>query len=83
MGRPKGSLNKATAKVRKAAEKYSTKALQTLAEIMEGGENEQARIAAARELLDRAHGKPPQAVTDANGGPVVARIVIHEHGVRD
>lgn len=72
-GRPKGSLNKATAAVRKAAQKYSKDALKTLAEIMEHGDNELARIAAAREILDRAHGKPAQSLehTGQDGGPVL------------
>jgi len=79
MGRPAGSLNKTTAKLRKAASKYTKSALKTLGDIMLTGESEMARIAAARELLDRGHGKPPQALTDAEGGPLVPAKVIHEH----
>ena len=44
--------------VRVLAQRYTRAALRTLAEIMERGASEQARIAAADRLLDRAHGKP-------------------------
>ncbi|WP_298700939.1 hypothetical protein [uncultured Brevundimonas sp.] len=62
-GRPKGSPNKATAAVKEAAQAYTDKALKTLAEIMGSTEHPAAaRVSAANALLDRAHGKPPQAV---------------------
>lgn len=58
-GRPKGAPNKVTRDVREAAMKYSTRALQTLATIMGSKKYaEAARVAAARELLNRAHGMP-------------------------
>ena len=44
--------------VRTLAQRYTRRALRTLATIMEQGSSEQARIAAADKLLDRAHGKP-------------------------
>jgi hypothetical protein len=44
--------------VRVLAQRYTRAALRTLAEIMERGASEQARIAAADRLLDRAHGRP-------------------------
>ncbi len=44
--------------VRTLARRYTCRALRTLATIMEQGSSEQARIAAADKLLDRAHGKP-------------------------
>jgi hypothetical protein len=75
-GRPKGSLNRATAEVKKAAQKYTKNAVKTLLEIMEKGENESARVSAAREILDRGYGKPMQAVehTGEGGGPVAIRV---------
>jgi len=63
IGRPKGALNKATADVRKAAQKYTTRALSRLAHIMENGESEAAQVAAAKELLDRGHGKSTQPIS--------------------
>jgi len=44
--------------IRALAQRYTMAALKTLAAIMENGTSEQARIAAADRLLDRAHGKP-------------------------
>lgn len=63
IGRPKGALNKATADVKLAAREYSDKALSTLAEIMGSSAHPAAaRVSAANAILDRAYGKPPQAV---------------------
>ena len=57
-GRPLGSPNKLTRPVRELAAAYGPDALNTLVEIMNHGESETARIAAAKELLDRGHGRP-------------------------
>lgn len=64
-GRPKGSLNKATADVKAAAQQYTAEAVETLASLMRTAESEQARVAAIRELLDRGHGKAAQAIINA------------------
>ena len=61
-GRPKGARNKVTADVMAAAQVYTTEALKTLAYLMRNAEAEAARVAACREILDRAHGKPAQTV---------------------
>ena len=62
-GRPPGSLNKATRAVKEAAQQFSDQALATLAEIMTSHEHPAAaRVSAANGILDRAHGKPAQAV---------------------
>jgi hypothetical protein len=73
-GRKRGVPNKVGADVRTAAAVYTTDAIATLREIMENpAEPAQARVAAARELLDRAHGKPPQAadVTVSGLAPII------------
>ena len=57
-GRPLGSPNRLTRPLKELASKYGPDALKTLVEIMTGGENEQARISAAKELLDRGYGRP-------------------------
>jgi hypothetical protein len=44
------------------AQPYSPRAVAVLAHIMEHGESEAARVMAADKLLDRAHGKPTQAL---------------------
>lgn len=62
-GRRKGTPNKATADVKEAASVYSADAVATLAEIMRDPEHPAAaRVSAANALLDRAHGKPKQAL---------------------
>lgn len=61
-GRPKGTPNKANRGLRAAAREFSLEALETLVDIMRYGESEDARIRAANAVLDRAHGRPAQAV---------------------
>jgi hypothetical protein len=78
-GRPKGVPNKANGELRAAAQQYSTAALSTLAAIMKSGASEQARVAAANALLDRGYGKPAQALTEAEGGPLIPATVQHIH----
>jgi hypothetical protein len=74
-GRKKGSLNKATADVKAAAQQYTAPALKTLAGIMRKSESDAARVAAAKELLDRGHGKSPQPQTGEGGtGPIALAI---------
>jgi hypothetical protein len=79
MGRPKGALNKATKVVRELAQKHSKAAIERLAYLAKHAESEQAQVAAAKEILDRAAGKAPQAHImqgDEEGGPIqtVSRI---------
>ena len=61
-GRKKGSLNKATADIREAAQQFTDAALNVLASIMRESESDAARVAAANSILDRGHGKPRQSV---------------------
>lgn len=63
-GRPRGAQNKATAEVKVLAAQYTEAAIRRLADWMQSDEPK-ASVAAATALLDRAHGKPAQAV-DAN-----------------
>lgn len=75
-GRPKGSPNKATAAIRDIAGQYTEQAVNALVSILAGGEGipAAAQVAAAKELLDRAHGKPTQAV-DFAGNLTVNKVV--------
>jgi hypothetical protein len=59
-GRTKGTPNRATAEIKALAQEYGALAIETLANLMATATSEQARVAAARELLDRAYGKPAQ-----------------------
>lgn len=59
-----------------AAEALTGEAIAALAKIMRSGASEHARIAAATALLDRAHGKPGQAMRaegEAAGAPILVR----------
>jgi hypothetical protein len=51
--------------VRDLAAQLATEALEVLAMLMRESGSDQVKVAAARELLDRAHGKPK---TEAAGG---------------
>lgn len=59
-GRLKGTPNKATADVKAVAQKYTPQAVETLVSIMQASESDAARVAAAKEILDRGHGKAHQ-----------------------
>lgn len=78
-GRTAGTPNKGGAEMRSKAQKHTDMALSVLAQIAESGESEQARVSAANALLDRGHGKPPQALTGAEGAPLIPAPVTHEH----
>jgi hypothetical protein len=74
-GRAAGTPNKATADLKTTAREYGPRVIEKLWGICEKGESDQAKINAARELLDRGYGKPAQAVTGADEGPVT---IIHK-----
>lgn len=51
-------IPKTSREIREAAQQLAPLALETLRAIMSGDGSDSARLAAAREVLDRAHGKP-------------------------
>lgn len=72
-GRPVGSRSRANVDLREAAQAFTRSAVATLATIMRDKEQPAAaRVSAANAILDRAHGKPKQAMehTGAGGGPI-------------
>lgn len=75
-GRKPGTPNKITAEVRALAQQYSPAAFAELARLATQATSEQARVAAIKEILDRAYGKSPQAleVTGEGGAPLAAVI---------
>jgi hypothetical protein len=58
-GRARGTPNRVTRDVRALANTYTAEAIATLIDLMRHG-SEQVRLAASRELLDRAVGRPAQ-----------------------
>lgn len=82
-GRPPGAPNKSTAEVKAIAQKFGPSAIKELAALagLDGDEvkatNEAARIAALKEVLDRAYGKPAQAHAGPEGdGPIQHNLSI-------
>ena len=78
-GRKAGTLNKVTAEVKTLAMQYGPNVLKELARLSIKAESEQARVAACREILDRAYGKAPQPLEhsgqlDASARPIVIMI---------
>lgn len=61
-GRPKGVPNKVNQDLRAMAQQYTTDALNALVDIVRNGDSHAAKVSAAKELLDRAHGKASQHV---------------------
>ncbi|NPS37551.1 hypothetical protein [Pseudomonas aeruginosa] len=62
-GRSKGTPNKATIDVKVLAQQYSEEAVKSLVEIMRDAEAPHAaRVAAAKDILDRGHGKATQPI---------------------
>lgn len=70
-GRKPGQLNKVTAHVKELARSHAPAAIKELGRLCTSAESEQARVAAIKEILDRAYGKAPQPmVGDDEGGPM-------------
>lgn len=77
-GRPKGAQNKITKEIKEIARSHGVAAVKALANIMNSKkEMSGARIAAAKELLDRGFGKSPQPVDgDGQGGPIQHALTV-------
>lgn len=80
-GRPKGVKNKpkqygAADAARIYALRHAERAISRLAHLMDKAENEQAQISACKEILDRAYGKAPQAITGEDGGPIRNEVIV-------
>jgi hypothetical protein len=75
-GRVKGTPNHATADIKALAREYSDSAIKELARLATSAKGEAARVAAIRELLDRAYGKSTQPISGDNDAPPIriARI---------
>lgn len=69
-GRKKGVPNKVTKDVKALAQNYAPSAFEALRKIATSGISEAARVAAIKEILDRAYGKSPQAIVGDPDNPV-------------
>ena len=59
--------------VKDLAARFADEAVEVLATLMRESSSEQVRVTAARELLDRAHGKPK--AEGGTGGPSLAELI--------
>jgi hypothetical protein len=72
-GRQKGATNKVAADIKALAQEHGPDAVKTLAEIMKDvSVSPAARVAAAKELIDRGYGKAMQTteLTGKDGAPL-------------
>ena len=65
-GRTKGTPNQSTREIRAIAQAHTAEAVEVLVNVMRESKSDAARIAAAKELLDRGHGRSTQAVQIAS-----------------
>ena len=73
-GRPKGVLNRVTIPIKELAASHSEESINTLVYLRDHSKNDQVRLAAARELLDGAHGRPRQEI-DMNNDKQITVLV--------
>ena len=80
-GRPPGSPNKITAEIRAVAQRHAPDAFAELARLAREAQSEQTRVAAIKEILDRAYGRPTQPIEgDGQGGAVIVNVVTGVRG---
>ena len=77
-GRKAGTSNKHTGDVKALAQSYGPRAIREIAKIAKETKNEQTRLAAWRELLDRGYGKPLATATVQETGKieVIHRVIV-------
>jgi len=74
-GRQKGTPNHATSEIKELARQHGQAALATIVQLMHSAENDQTRLAAAKELIDRGYGKAAQAVEVEGTLDVGVRVI--------
>ena len=62
-GRPKGARNKVLVDIKNACQMHGEAMVAELVRLAGAAESESARVAAAKEVLDRGYGKAQQGVT--------------------
>jgi len=80
-GRKAGTPNKATAEIRDLARADGPAVFKELVRLAFKSKSEQTRVAAIKEILDRAYGRPTQPIDgDGQGGAVVVNVVTGVRG---
>lgn len=82
-GRKAGAPNRVTADIKALAQTYGPEAVDTLAEIMRDGSHPPAaRVAAAKELIDRGFGKAvqPTELSGKDGMPFAYEFIVKRAG---
>ena len=78
-GRPKGVPNKNTQQIKMLALQAAPLAMATLISLAKSGKTEQVRVAASKEILDRALGKATQPIgQDPELGQLGVLLVPHK-----
>ena len=74
-GRKPGEVSAAKRRLAEMAQEHAELALQTLATIAASGESEAARVSASVAILDRAYGRPTQAMEHSgpDGSPIESK----------
>ena len=75
-GRQKGTPNKATAEIKALAAQHAPAIVKELVRLATKAKNEATRVAAGKELLDRAFGKAPQALVGDPKNPLAAQVAM-------
>ena len=75
-GRQKGTPNKATAEIKALAAQHAPAIVKELVRLATKAKNEATRVAAGKELLDRAFGKAPQALVGDPKNPLAAQVTM-------
>ena len=70
-GRVKGTPNAATADIKAIARDHTAKAIKTLIKLVDREDSPATQLGAARELLDRAYGKPSQVLAGDADAPLI------------
>ena len=75
-GRVKGQPNHATADVKEMARKHGPEAIKMLAQLSLSADSDAAKIAACKELLDRAYGKATQPIAGDDDMPAIRAALV-------
>src|SRR5690349_8236567 len=77
-GRPPGAFNKITRPVKELAAEHGPDSIEKLIHLRDHAESEQVQFAAARELLDRAYGRPK---TELSVADTTLQVIVNKPGM--